>query len=160
MHLMVFAALYLAVHLALPDCARLYLAVPGSALVCHDLPFHRLPHTATGWPKCFCIYRVKCSKAMSWDGMGWGWDRLLVLVDGMEIGNIFVCLIPCYHKHESGKPKWICWFSCTKNDVSLTTLLSFSSPWASLLPLARQTLQCRLTLLRAEAWKEGVLKKK
>ena len=27
----------------------------------------RLPHTDTDWPKCFCIYRLKCSKAIS----GW-----------------------------------------------------------------------------------------
>ena len=37
----------------------------------------RLPHTATDWPKCFCIYRLKCSKALSgwvrWDG----WDGYL-----------------------------------------------------------------------------------
>ena len=46
------------VYLALPDCTRLYLAVPDSALVCHDLPFHRLPHTATDWLKCFRIYRT------------------------------------------------------------------------------------------------------
>ena len=52
-------------YLALSNCARLYLAVPGSALVCHDLPFHRLPPTSTDWPKCFCIYRLKCSKATS-----------------------------------------------------------------------------------------------
>ena len=54
---------------ALPSCARLYLAVPSSAMVSHDLPFHRLPHTANDWPKCFCIYRLKCSKAIrGWDG--------------------------------------------------------------------------------------------
>ena len=27
----------------------------------------RLPYTATDWPKCFCIYRLKCSKTIS----GW-----------------------------------------------------------------------------------------
>ena len=71
----VFSALYLALpgctwlYLALPDFARLYLAVPGSALVCHDLPFQRLPRTATDWPNCFSIYRLKCSKDISgWDG--------------------------------------------------------------------------------------------
>ena len=47
--------------------SALFLAVPGSALVCHYLPFHKLPHTSTDWPKCFCIYRLKCSKAIS----GW-----------------------------------------------------------------------------------------
>ena len=51
-------------YLALLDGARLYLAVPGSALVCHDLPFHRMPHSANDSPKCFCIYRLKCSKAI------------------------------------------------------------------------------------------------
>ena len=61
----VFSALYLAV----PGFTWLCPAVPGSALVCHDLPFHRMPHTATDWPKCFCIYRLKCSKAISgWTG--------------------------------------------------------------------------------------------
>ena len=33
---------------------------------------HLAPHTATDWPKCFCIYRLKCSNAISlfgWDGM-------------------------------------------------------------------------------------------
>ena len=30
------------------------------------MPFHRLPRTATAdWPKCFCIYRLKCSKGIS-----------------------------------------------------------------------------------------------
>ena len=53
------------------------LAVPGSAFVCHDLPHHRLPQTATDWLKCFCIYRLKCSKAVSGvDGMGLGWKSL------------------------------------------------------------------------------------
>ena len=48
-------------------CPALYPAVPGFALVFHDLPCHRLPHTATDWPKCFCIYRLKCSTDIS----GW-----------------------------------------------------------------------------------------
>ena len=26
---------------------------------------HVAPHTATDWPKCFCLYRLKCSKAIS-----------------------------------------------------------------------------------------------
>ena len=31
---------------------------------------HRLPHTATDWLKCFCIYRLKWPKAVSgWDGI-------------------------------------------------------------------------------------------
>ena len=30
-------------------------------------PLLPMPHTATDWPKCFCIYRLKCSKAIS----GW-----------------------------------------------------------------------------------------
>ena len=55
-----------------PGCTWLYLVVPGSALVCHDLSFHRMPHTATDWPKCFCIYRLKCSKAVS----GWAVENL------------------------------------------------------------------------------------
>ena len=142
-------------YLTVPDCTWLYLALLWSAMIYLSTDSHILLLAGLN---AFVYTGLNAQKL--WVGMGWGWDRLLVLVDGMEIGNIFVCLIPCYHKHESGKPKWICWFSCTKNDVSLTTLLSFSSPWASLLPLARQTLQCRLTLLRAEAWKEGVLKKK
>ena len=54
-----------ALYLAVPGCTWLCPAVPGSALVCHDLPFHRMPHTATDWPKCFCIYRLKCSKAIN-----------------------------------------------------------------------------------------------
>ena len=57
--------------------SALFLAVPGSALVCHYLPFHKLPHTSTDWPKCFCIYMLKCSKAIiGW--MGWmvGWKSL------------------------------------------------------------------------------------
>ena len=49
----------------------MYYQQPGSALVCHDLPFHRLPHTATDGPKCFCIYRLKCSKAISGWMVGW-----------------------------------------------------------------------------------------
>ena len=32
--------------------------------------YHRLPHTAADWLKCFCIYRLKCSKATS--RLGWG----------------------------------------------------------------------------------------
>ena len=56
----------------LTDCQQLYLDVLGSALVCQDLPFHRLTHTATDWRKYFCIYRLKCSKATcGWDGKGW-----------------------------------------------------------------------------------------
>ena len=31
----------------------------------------RLPHTATDWPKCSCIYRLKCSKATSGWLVGW-----------------------------------------------------------------------------------------
>ena len=49
-----------------PGCSWLYLTVPaitGCTLVCHDIPFHRMPHTATDLPKCFCIYRLKCSEA-------------------------------------------------------------------------------------------------
>ena len=45
-----------------------------SSQICHDLLYHRLPHTATDWPKCFCIYRLKGSKAISewvWDGIEW-----------------------------------------------------------------------------------------
>ena len=53
-------------YLTLPDCARLYLALPWSTMIYHS----RLPHTVTDWPKCFGIYRLKCSKAIS----GWvGW---------------------------------------------------------------------------------------
>ena len=45
----VFSALYLAV----PGCGFTWLcpAVPGYALVRHDLPVHRMPHTSTDWPK-------------------------------------------------------------------------------------------------------------
>ena len=46
----------------------------ASAYICHYILDHRLPHTATDWLKCFCKYRLKCSKAIS------GW-----VVMGMEI---------------------------------------------------------------------------
>ena len=43
-----------------------------------DLPWSTLlPHTATDWPKCFCIYRLKCSKATI---SGW--------LDGQIVGNL------------------------------------------------------------------------
>ena len=48
--------------------SALYPAVPGSSQVCHALPYGRLPQTATGCtcfpPSSFCIYRLKCSKAI------------------------------------------------------------------------------------------------
>ena len=89
--LWVFSALYLAVH----GFTWLCPAIPGCTLVCHDLPFHRMPHSATDWPKCFCIYRLKCSKALSgWlDGRLGGWKSpgdpilrapavLIIILDG------------------------------------------------------------------------------
>ena len=39
--------------------------------------YHRLPHIATDWLKCFCIYRLKCSSYKWMDGWmckGVGWD--------------------------------------------------------------------------------------
>ena len=30
----------------------------GCTLVCHDLPFHRMPRSATDWPKCFCNMNI------------------------------------------------------------------------------------------------------
>ena len=57
----------------------LFSTVPGSALVCHNLPFHRLSHNATDWPKakCFYVYRLKCSEALGMMGrMGWVTPRL------------------------------------------------------------------------------------
>ena len=50
----VFSALYLAV----PGFSWLYLALPRCAMI-------YLSHTATVWLKCFGIYRLKCSKALS-----------------------------------------------------------------------------------------------
>ena len=40
-----------------------------SAKICHDLLYHWLPHIATDWLKCFCLYRLKWSKAIS--GLDW-----------------------------------------------------------------------------------------
>ena len=48
--------------------------VPGCTWLCLGLPCSNLPQTATDWLKLFCIYRLKCSKAISgterdkWDG--------------------------------------------------------------------------------------------
>ena len=40
----------------------------------YSATWHRLPQNATDWLKCFCIYGLKCSKALSgwvgWDGIG------------------------------------------------------------------------------------------
>ena len=67
--------LYLAVpvYLASPDYARLYLALPGCTLACHELPLHRMPHTATDWSKCICIYiyRLNSYKGMVKRMVGW-----------------------------------------------------------------------------------------
>ena len=43
-----------------PGCTWLYLAVPGCTCLCLGLPWSTFPQTATDWPKCFCIYRLKC----------------------------------------------------------------------------------------------------
>ena len=65
-------------YLALPDCTRLYLALPWSAMIYLSTDCHILPLA-----KCFCIYRLKCSKAIS----GWvGWD-------GSNVQMFQMCLI-------------------------------------------------------------------
>ena len=68
-------------------------AEPESAVFCHDLRFYRLPHTATDWPKCFCIYRLKCSNALS----GWA----VTWLDG-NIRETQILRAPAVHiRHET-----------------------------------------------------------
>ena len=57
-------------HSTLWVLSALYLAVPSSAMIYLTIDCHRV--------KCFCIYRLKCSKALSgWmDGMGLVWKSL------------------------------------------------------------------------------------
>ena len=80
-----------------PGGTRLYLAVPGSAQVCHDLPYHKLPLTATDWLKCFCTNRPKCSKAIyKWIGYGshtMGWMEINERTSAMSTALLCIIII-------------------------------------------------------------------
>ena len=48
--------------LVAPKWIWLYLALPCCTWLYLGMPWFILPQTATDWLKCFCIYKLKCSK--------------------------------------------------------------------------------------------------